>query len=81
MWVLWQSQPVWVWGGITSKGSRGRGANDGFGEGAVSVCFGGEAASWELRGELYWAEYEATHSVVHLKNSMQFHGTNLLWSA
>ena len=23
------------------------------GEGAVSVCFGGEAASWELWGELY----------------------------
>ena len=42
-----------VWGGITSKGSRGRGANDGFGEGAVSVGFGREAASWELWGELY----------------------------
>ena len=29
-----------VWGGITSKGSRGRGANGGFGEGAVSMGFG-----------------------------------------
>ena len=68
---------VWVWGGITSKGSWVRGANDGFWEGADSVGFGEEAASLELSGELYWAEYEATDSFLYLRNSMRFHGTDL----
>ena len=80
MWVLWQRQPVWVWGGITSKGSRRRGANDGFGEGAVSVGFGEKQPAGNF-GRAVLAEYEATHSFVHLKNSMQFHGTNLPWPA